>query len=319
MKTKKLSEIFDVRYGQSLELNRLRLVDAEHGIAFVSRKKRDNGISAFVEAVEGEIPGKPGELTVALGGAGGPLSTFLQERPFYTGRDVAILTNKLALATPLLLYYCACITANAYRYGFGRQANRTLKDILLPSPEDAPEWVFGEDVTRFNGADSPRSSAGVPLKLDSNDWQRFRLGQLFDLKKGKRLTKADMVKGDVPYIGAIDKNNGVAALVDRSIHPGGTITVPYDGSIGEAFYQPHPYWCSDAVNVLYPKLPMSPPVALFVAALIRKERYRFNYGRKWHLERMESSEIRLPVRPDGTPDWAFMESYIGTLPYSSQV
>jgi hypothetical protein len=42
------------------------------------------------------------------------------------------------------LWWVTCITAitaNRFRFGFGRQANRTLKDIDLPSPKEMPEWV----------------------------------------------------------------------------------------------------------------------------------------------------------------------------------
>ena len=37
------------------------------------------------------------------------------------------------------LYYCMCIQNNAYRYSYGRQANKTLKNIVIP--DDVPEWV----------------------------------------------------------------------------------------------------------------------------------------------------------------------------------
>src|SRR5258708_2118860 len=124
-----VSDLFDVRYGQSLELNRLKLTDSQRGIAFVSRKMGDNGVSAFVQAIDDVPPALPGELSVALGG-NGVLSTFLQERPFYTGRDVAILAPKDQLSKAALLYYCMCIKANRYRYSYGRQANRTLRNIV---------------------------------------------------------------------------------------------------------------------------------------------------------------------------------------------
>ncbi|MGB2605151.1 MAG: hypothetical protein WBC78_16255, partial [Candidatus Sulfotelmatobacter sp.] len=78
-----VGDLFEVRYGHSLELNRLKPTDSETGIAFVSRKMGDNGVSAFVEAIHALPPAAPGELSVALGG-NGVLSTFLQERPFYT-------------------------------------------------------------------------------------------------------------------------------------------------------------------------------------------------------------------------------------------
>lgn len=103
------------------------------------------------------------------------------------------------------------------------------------------------------------------------------------------------------------------------IHKGNTISVSYNGSVAEAFYQPVPYWATDDVNVLYPKFNMSPEIALFICAIIKREKYRFNYGRKWHLERMRSHEIKLPVKFDGSIDFDFMESYIQALPYNSQI
>jgi hypothetical protein len=56
-----------------------------------------------------------------------------------------------------------------------------------------------------------------------------------------------------------------------------------------------------------------------VITVIRRERYRYGFGRKWALERMLTSEIYLPVKADGTPDWYFMEQYVKTLPFSSQL
>lgn len=57
----------------------------------------------------------------------------------------------------------------------------------------------------------------------------------------------------------------------------------YNGSVAETFYQPVPFWASDDVNVLYPKFELNPEIAMFLTAIIRQDKYRFNYGRKWHL------------------------------------
>ncbi len=103
------------------------------------------------------------------------------------------------------------------------------------------------------------------------------------------------------------------------IHDGNTISVSYNGSVAEAFYQPTPFWATDDVNVLYPNFDMTPAIALFLCTVIRQEKYRFNYGRKWHLERMEQSVIKLPTAQAGQPDWDFMGNYIKTLPFSSQL
>jgi len=64
---------------------------------------------------------------------------------------------------------------------------------------------------------------------------------------------------------------------------------------------------------------MSKHVALFMCSLIKKERYRYNYGRKWGIERMKKTDIRLPINSNNTPDFDLMERYIKSLPYSSQI
>lgn len=161
---------------------------------------------------------------------------------------------------------------------------------------------------------------GKTLFPKSSGWKPFRLGEIFDLKKGKRLTKANMTDGTTPFIGAIESNNGVSNFVGQTaLHSNGTITVNYNGSVAEAFYQPEAFCASDDVNVLYPKFKMTPAIGIFIATLIRREKYRFSYGRKWHLERMRESEIYLPVDADGNPDFIFMQKYIESLPFSDQI
>jgi hypothetical protein len=231
-----------------------------------------------------------------------------------------ILTPKKPMTEQEKLWWAMCITANRYRFGFGRQANRTLKDLRLPALEEMPTWVETTDVDCAKGAGLPASRKDVVLS-DTSKWKPYTLQNLFSIRKGQRLTKAKMLPGDTPYVGASDTSNGVTARIGQSpIHAGGTISVSYNGSVAEAFYQPVSYWATDDVNVLYPKgFELAPARALFICTVIRLEKYRFNYGRKWHLERMQKSVIRLPSTTTGEPDWDYMESLINCLPYSSSI
>lgn len=130
-----------------------------------------------------------------------------------------------------------------------------------------------------------------------------------------------MQEGDTPFIGAIDSNNGYRQYVDVAAnHQGNTITVNYNGNgVAEAFYQTEPFWASDDVNVLYPKFELTPYIAMFLCAIIRQEKFRYNYGRKWHLNRMNETVMRLPVTAENEPDWKFMDRYIKSLPYSKSI
>lgn len=315
MKLVPVSDIFDVNYGVNLELNKLEL--DSNGINFVSRTQRNNGVSAKVKILTSKKPNPANTISVA--GGGSVMESFLQKEPYYSGRDLYYLVPKTKLNDNEMLYFCSCLRANKFRFNYGRQANRTLKDLLIPAISEIPKWVNNIDLKKFDNAKKPFSNSNTP-KLDVSNWKAFRLDELFELKKGKRLTKANMIDGKIPFIGAIDKNNGYREFIgQKPIHEGNTITVNYNGSVAESFYQPEPFWASDDVNVLYAKFDMNQYIGLFIASLIKLEKYRFNYGRKWHLERMSSSEIYLPTKKDNSPDFKFMENYIKTLEYSKQI
>lgn len=151
----------------------------------------------------------------------------------------------------------------------------------------------------------------------TNNWSRFKIKDLFDIVKGKRLTKADMIEGNIPFIGATDNSNGITAHIgnDENIHSGNLITVSYNGSIGYAFYQPVPFVASDDINILYPKFKLNQYNAMFLCAIIYNERYRYNYGRKWDKTSMLNSFIFLPSESKN-PDWEYMENFIKSRPYS---
>jgi hypothetical protein len=309
-----ISELFDIEYGNSLELNRLEISESETAINFVSRTAKNNGVSARVLKFGNERVFEAGLITVSVGGS--VLETFLQSFPFYTGYHVMVLKPKKYMTEIEKLYYCTCIKKNKYRYNYGRQANRTLKSIKIPS--EIPDWVY--NIKSDIPEDFTKSILPLTFKLDSLKWQSFRYDALFNLGKGERIVNKDMREGNTPCIRPIESNNGVYDFIDLNPnHEGNSITVNYNGSVAEAFYQPVPYFALDDVNVLYPKFDLNPFIAMFLITLIRKEKFRFNYGRKWHLGRMRESTIKLPVTPEGNPDWDFMEKYIKSLPYSKSL
>lgn len=158
------------------------------------------------------------------------------------------------------------------------------------------------------------------MNINTNTWGWFKLGGnsgLFDIRKGKRLTIDKQMDGDIPYIGAIDSNNGVSNHIGQyPIHEGNTISLSYNGSVGEAFYQPTAYWSTDDVNSLYlheKQGTLNPATGLFVCTILKHEKYRYSYGRKWTLENMKDTMIKLPITPEGKPDWQWMKSYIESV------
>lgn len=314
----RVDALFDVSYGNKLDMNKMLPADKATGIAFVGRRGNGQGVSGFVERIPETTPYPAGLLTVALGGSR-LLSSYVQQVPFYTAQNVAVLTP-LDTAMPLShrLYYAACIRHNAFRYtAFGREANRTLGTINLP--DTVPEWVESTPVPTHDGL--TRTAAAPVVLSEPTKWAEFMLSDLFEVQKGKRLTKAARMPGSVRFIGASEKNNGITDHNDvPAAHEGGQLTVAYNGnSVGWAFYQDRPFFACDDVNVLEPKASMSKWVLLFVAAVLKHGKSRYTYGYKWTKERMSATRIRLPATANGDPDWDYMEAFMRGLAFSAAI
>ena len=315
---KRLDSLFAIEDGNKLDMNKMTASTPERGVAFVGRIGGLNGrsgVSGFVEPIPDITPYPAGLLTVALGGS--LLSTYVQQRPFYTAQNVAVLTPLSDMTTVERLYYAMCIRANAFRYStFGREANRTLPTIEVPG--QVPSWATAMEIPSHEGL---AASVGTPRDLsDLSNWADFMLDSLFEIQKGKRVTKADRAPGTTRFIGASDKNNGITDYCNLVPNfDAGTLTVPYNGSVGFAFYQDQPYFACDDIQVLVPRTHMNKWVLLFIATMVRYEKDRFTYGYKWNLARMRQTTIKLPATPAGNPDWEFMEQYMKGLPFSAAI
>lgn len=153
-------------------------------------------------------------------------------------------------------------------------------------------------------------------QIDTSSWGEFRIGEIFDVVKGTRLTRADMKDGNIKFVGSSAMNNGETHRIanNEHLHPANTITVCYNGSVGETFYQDEEFWASDDVNVLYPKFCMTKYIALFICPIIKSVGRKYAFIDKWKQEDMRNEIIRLPVSPQGSqPDFQYMERYMKNM------
>ena len=279
-----------------------------------------NLVAGFVN--KNEINAKyvfPSEsIFVSTDGQGSHSYAYVSPVEFVPNSNVCVLIPKIKMDLRVKIFYAMVITKNRYRFSYGRKPKGDrFTSIDIPEPDKIPKWAlrFKIDKSNYN---SPVEIKKYNLK--SKQWKWFKYDELFVIKKGKRLTKANMIPGKTPFIGSIDSNNGYREYIGQPPnHKGNTITINYNGSVGEAFYQPEPFFACDDVNVLYPKFELNKYSAFFITTLIRKEKYRFNYGRKWETDRMKDSLIKLPIDKSAIPDFKFMEDYIKSLPYSKSL
>ena len=308
---------------------------------YCSASAENNGISKKID-----LPPDFNGNQIITGKVG--CTSFYEAQPFCATSDVNVLTPRFEMSQAVALFLVTIINKNEnYRWNYGRQcrvSNTKKINIKLPVQYDLdgnpvidknklfsdegfiPDWQWMENYIKslHHKPISTKISTAIKNEISTHNWQYFKLKDIFVIKKGKRLTAEDQTDGETPYIGAIDNNNGVSNYIGQdAIHEGNTISLSYNGSVGEAFYQPKPFWATDDVNVLYFKktngITFNKYIALFICTVLRCEQYRFCYGRKWTLESMKASNIKLPVSSNGKPDWCYMEEYIKSLPFSDRI
>lgn len=311
----KVKDLFDVKHGVNLELMHCEIADSEDtdGINFVARTGNNNGVVAFVKRIDGIEPHKAGIISCAAHGS--TMSSFVQLKPFYSGRALYVLTPKKELTLQEKLYYCMCLKSNAYRYNYGRSAEKTLRDIELP--DSVPGWVSKTDVKQIKTSVKKKV---LPL-LDTANWRGFYLDDLFSVSTSKDKYLFESSFGKTPYVTSSAENNAVTGFIDVvPTQEANTLTIARNGSVGSTFYQPKPYCCSpDDIRILTPRFDLNVYIALFIKTIIEKEKYKYAYGRKLGTKRIEKLIIKLPVTKQGVPDWTYMENYIKSLPYSDRI
>ena len=320
----KIRDLFDISVSKDKNL-----LSSDFGLTpYVSSSANNNGVSCCVDSVPSI---EANTITVARNASVG--AAFYQPNMYCASPDdVRILSPKFKITPAIGLFLCTIIEQEKYRYAYGRKfGTKRMSDtrIKLPSKDDTPDWEYIEEyVTKtlipqlpskarqvWEGVYDNKPISPTFISLDSVKWNWFRYDEIFSIQ-------TDMIPGNMNYIGATDANNGVTAKIGNTeyVYDGNKITVSYNGSIAEAFYQADPFWATDDVNVLSLKhYTLNVHVAMFLTTLIHIEKYRFNYGRKWDKELMLKSKIKLPIKADGTPDWKFMEKYIKSLPYSANI
>lgn len=341
----KVSDLFVIKYGVNLELNACSECekDDSDAVNFVARTAENNGVSAYVSRIDNVAPQKAGLISVA--GGGSVLSTFLQNEPFYSGRDLFTLESKDCISDEAKMFIITVLEQNKYKYSYGRQANKTLPDILLKLPIDEdgrPDYQFMEDYIKslhHKPLTTKNPTSKVPA-LQTQDWKEFIYTDIFKLKGGFYNKKPEhSVDGNVPFLASTDSNNGVTEYysledikqwdkvgeedntLDKKLFEGNCIAVTVNGSVCNAYYQSDTFTCSHDITALYlKKHKLNPYIATFLCAVIMKEKYRWSYGRKPHdVKKFGRSIIKLPVDADGKPDWHFMEDYIKALPYGDRI
>lgn len=158
-------------------------------------------------------------------------------------------------------------------------------------------------------------------------WKEFRIGDLynkielhnlnFDKKKDTSSEKSE--KYTLPIVNAKHGENGIMFYGDKNIFDSEemTIDIVQNGAVATGDVYPQPQrtgvlW--DAYLIKSIKHKDSRESLFYFTATIQKSiKQKFCYEFKATWERVKEEMISLPVTPDGSPDYAFMETFISAV------
>lgn len=148
--------------------------------------------------------------------------------------------------------------------------------------------------------------------LDIKNWKEFKLLDIFPtFERGKRLVEYNREPGDIPLVTAGYQNEGVADFISNLEQKRFKNKITID-MFCNVFYRDYVFCCDDNIIVLIND-ELNLNVCLFVVSVIRKDKFKFAYGRQYRQKDLLKHIIKLPADSDGNPDYKFMNDYIEEL------
>ena len=218
---------------------------------------------------------------------------------------------------------------NKYSFGYGRTENRLKNDrIMIPiDSQGQPNWQFMEDYTKQEQKQQAQKIidyyerklvelAGDVVDLDKIEWKTFRFTEIFqEIQRGKRLTKANQIDGDNPYVSSTSENNGVDAFIgnDTGVRKfEDVLTLANSGSVGSTFYQQFEFVASDHVTALKSKN-ADKYAYLFLSTVVKRLEEKYSFNREINDTRIKREKVILPADKEGNPNFQYMSDFVKKL------
>jgi len=294
-------------------------------IAYISSTKKNNGIDNYITP--------PDFMTVyqnamTLNNSGSVGYCFYHPYKFVASDHCTVIEIKnkdVNLNSYIAIFLKPIIESMKDKYNFAREINNTRlnkEKILLPANDVSVDWYFMEEYIKDKSKsikyDKPLSSFNYESlpNLNKQGWIEFKIGDIFEIIRGKRLVEIDRVSGEMPYYSASDYNNGLTDKINNPLFTESDALI-YT-TFGRCFYVEGEFTASDEISVLkHPRLNLYN--GLFISTVITQNKYRYSFGRKAFYNKISKDFIKLPVNEQKEIDWDFMSNYIKKLKYSSEI
>lgn len=317
--------LFDIQSTKS-GIDKNKLNASEGSIPYITRSDASNGINLFVTDIQNPKFKKDQGNVITIG-----LDTqtvFYQPNSFYTGQNIQVLKNEF-LNKEVAQFIIPLLKIQMEKFNWGGNGatlgrlNRTR--IMLPIDEfNKPNWQFMEDYIKQEQRiqaqkiidyyeEKMMKTAFDLVGLEDVEWKTFSFTEIFrEIKRGKRLKKADHIDGDIPYVSSTALNNGVDSFIGniknvRSYN--NNLSLANSGSVGSCFYHAYEYVASDHVTGLSLKNP-DKNIYLFMSTVINRISEKYSFSREINDQRITREKIMLPADSNGNPHWDYMSKFM---------
>lgn len=318
----KIDTLFEVGKGSYLKQDLI----IQGKIPYITAKAVDNGLN---ELIGNKILFKKNSITVEKV----KLTAFYQPKDYYCSHDVSVLKNKF-LNKENSLFISSMINRQGSKYSYGRQTQMNVvkkETLFCPINEkNKPDYEYMEQYTKSKidtKIENYKKYAKNVLSnleykkiepLENKEWEEFFLTEIFStIQRGKRLTKSNQIKGNIPYVSSTSLNNGIDNFIGNKSNVrvfSNCLTIANSGSVGASFY--HPYECIGSDHITHLKKDgMNKYVYMFISTLTNRFSEKYNFNREINDARISREKIMLPINENEEPDFEYMEQYMKNITY----
>ena len=315
------------KISNSKPYHKANLTVSSNGIPYVTRTSMNNGLEDLI--VDENYEKNP-KNTISLGAENADF--FFQGIDYVSGNKMYnISNNKITREVGLFLVEVFRQSIKECGFGYGKGLTGTRfknRYIMLPVDENnKPNWHFMEEYIKERESKQRNDLKEYyksrlldlvicPDVLTDVEWGEFFVSDVFDtVQRGKRLTKANQINGEIPYISSTALNNGVDNFIgntEKVRKSDNDLTLANSGSVGACFYHNYEYIASDHVTSL--KLPNgSDKVYKFISVILGRLEEKYSFNREINDTRIKREKILLPIDKDRTPNWFYMENFIKNI------
>lgn len=303
----------------STGIDKIKLeLTGECSYPYISRSDKFNGINSLIPRQPKE-PNKGNVITIGLD----TQTVFYQEKDFYTGQNIQILSTK-NMSRNIALFLIPLIKKQLkYLSWGGTGATLTRlrgKSILLPTSVDgSPDWDYMNNyiegrlsqlkprIPKFKLVTRENTEIDNPEK----EWEEFQIKKIFTVETGNYIPSKEMKEGNIPRITAKSVDNGIGMYIENhskaKVHNNG-ITASF---LGNYFYHPYDFTVDMKIHVLKPlNYELNQFSALFLVTALKKNLGSYSYGNQLSSSDIKGKIIKLPSNESGNPDWEYMEKYM---------